>query len=188
MPPASLATCSNAELAACLAAVELDYLLGRGAGWDQVQPWNETLSGGEKQRLAMARLLFHKPAYAILDECTSAVSVSRLAWDRRQVVQQALRAPHTCCRQAMTPLHDCPPSWGVWSPRAEQGVLGGGGGCQHAGCLKVTAVVAGGCGISRAVGWHANRAGLAARGADQAVPALSACLPDCLCRCLLMGR
>jgi ABC-type uncharacterized transport system fused permease/ATPase subunit len=63
-----------AELAACLAAVELDYLLGRGVGWDQVQPWNETLSGGEKQRLAMARLLFHKPAYAILDECTSAVS------------------------------------------------------------------------------------------------------------------
>jgi hypothetical protein len=54
----------------------LDYLLGRGAGWDQVQPWNETLSGGEKQRLAMARLLFHKPAYAILDECTSAVGGS----------------------------------------------------------------------------------------------------------------
>jgi ABC-type polar amino acid transport system ATPase subunit len=58
--------------------VELDYLLARGQGWDSVQSWQETLSGGEKQRLAMARLLFHKPAYAILDECTSAVRGGRV--------------------------------------------------------------------------------------------------------------
>ncbi|KAF5827476.1 P-loop containing nucleoside triphosphate hydrolase protein [Dunaliella salina] len=64
----------DARLEQCLQAVDLQYLLARGAGWEQVQPWQETLSGGEKQRLAMARLLYHQPQYAVLDECTSAVS------------------------------------------------------------------------------------------------------------------
>lgn len=65
----------DARLGDCMEAVGLGYLAARGAGWDQVQAWSETLSGGEKQRIAMARLLFHHPRFAILDECTSAVCV-----------------------------------------------------------------------------------------------------------------
>ena len=59
------------------AALDLVGLRGvcetRG-GLDSVDDWASNLSLGEQQRLGVARLLFHRPRFGVLDECTDAVS------------------------------------------------------------------------------------------------------------------
>lgn len=64
----------DSELQRVLDEAKLGYLPEREGGWDTRKEWKDVLSGGEKQRMGIARLLYHEPRYAFIDEGTSAVS------------------------------------------------------------------------------------------------------------------
>ncbi|CAO3696731.1 unnamed protein product [Rhizopus microsporus] len=66
---------TDEDLLDILKVVQIEHIVEREGGWDSEKEWSLALSGGDKQRIAMARLFYHKPRYTILDECTSAVSM-----------------------------------------------------------------------------------------------------------------
>jgi putative ATP-binding cassette transporter len=58
------------RLSAALEQVGLATLIPR---LDEVARWDQVLANGERQRLAIARLLIHKPQVVILDDALSAL-------------------------------------------------------------------------------------------------------------------
>lgn len=64
---------TDADLGAILEVLNLSDVLAGDEPWDTVRNWDEELLVGAQQRLAMARLYYHQPKFAVLDECTLAV-------------------------------------------------------------------------------------------------------------------
>ncbi|KAH7685350.1 Fatty-acyl-CoA-transporting ATPase protein [Dioscorea alata] len=96
---------SHSGMVELLKNVDLEYLLERYPLEKEIN-WGDELSLGEQQRLGMARLFYHRPKFAILDECTSAVTT-----DMEERFCAKVRAMGTSCitishRPALVAFHD----------------------------------------------------------------------------------
>jgi ATP-binding cassette subfamily D (ALD) long-chain fatty acid import protein len=68
------------KLLEILEKVQMGHIVEREGGWDVAREWHTTLSGGDKQKIAWARLFYHNPQVHIFiwSRFTSRLKNSRM--------------------------------------------------------------------------------------------------------------
>ena len=89
-----------------LQEVDLEYLMARPDALTGDQDWGSILSLGEKQRMQIARLIYHEPKYAILDECSSAISTEMEQRLYRIVAEKKITYITIAHRPTLRAYHD----------------------------------------------------------------------------------
>ncbi len=94
------------ELLQLLKVLGLEDLAKRDGGFDAEQDWDEGMSGGQHQRIAIARMLIAKPKLAILDEATSGLDDENEERVYDLIRASGITAVSVAHRQAVVKHHD----------------------------------------------------------------------------------
>mmetsp|Transcript_97161 Transcript_97161/g.275246 ORF Transcript_97161/g.275246 Transcript_97161/m.275246 type:complete len:290 (+) Transcript_97161:1563-2432(+) len=97
----------EATMAEALGYGGISHILTREEeGWLAEHTWEEILSGGEQQRLCLARVFYRRPQFALLDECTSMIAASSEEALYRTAVKDLGITPITLSQRLFLPgLH-----------------------------------------------------------------------------------
>ncbi|KAG5471281.1 hypothetical protein LSCM1_01355 [Leishmania martiniquensis] len=101
-------TIGEAELYGYMQMAGLEYVFTKlNMSWETRLSWgDDALSLGEQQRLAMARLFFHRPRFAILDECSSLVDLDGERQMYNRCVDLGITVITIAHRRSVWPYHN----------------------------------------------------------------------------------